>query len=92
MEGQSFYRFPEGAAPDDEDLVDVLPYYVGIPASKTIVQIQSQIASYGYAVGKLPLFTSNLPQLCSILCLMAASKIMLMLTLSMPLNLMNYNC
>lgn len=52
MSGQSFYRFPEGAAPDDESLVGVLPYYVGIPATQTIIQIQNQIASYGYAVGK----------------------------------------
>ena len=52
ISGQTFYRFPEGAATDDENLVNVLPYSVGITAAQTMVDVQKQVTSYGYSVGK----------------------------------------
>jgi hypothetical protein len=49
--GQTFYRFPEGAATDDEDLVNVLTYSVGVPAVKTMADVQKQITGCNFAVG-----------------------------------------
>ena len=45
LSGQTFYRFPEGAATSVETTL-----IRGIPAATTMAQIRSQIGSYGYSV------------------------------------------
>ena len=40
------------AATDDESLVNVLPYSVGIPAAQTMADVRAQIGLYGFSVSK----------------------------------------
>ena len=48
LSGQTFYRFPEGAATSVETSL-----IRGIPAATTMTQIRNQIGAYGFSVGKL---------------------------------------